>query len=390
MNKKELIKKLSLEIEKLKDKRGYIQAGSPRFKGLFGRDSLIVAWQLLKYNPVIAEKTISILASLQGKKENIETGEEPGKILHEYYPEDTPDLWWEKNKQGIKWLKRGVPVYMSVDSTPLFLIVLGMYLETTNNFGFAEKIKQEIKLGVDWMINYGDKDNDLFLKYEKKSSEGLFHQAWKDSDMKELSIVPPVSMVEVQGYQYLSLKYASMIMKKLGDVNFSKKCLQRSVLLKKKFNNIFWDQEKKYFILALNKDKEKISKITSNPGHLLFTDIISKEKSEKIVNRLFEKEMWTPYGIRTYSMEEPEFNYLSYHMGTVWPHDNWIIAQGLKKLGYINEYNKIKKALISANKKLGFIPELYGVNDKKEIKKYRNACYLQAWASGSILSFLID
>ncbi len=390
MNNKELVKKFSSEIEKLKDKEGYIQAGSPRFKGLFGRDSLIAAWQLLNYDDSIAEKTISILASLQGKKENVKTQEEPGKILHEYYSKNTPDSWWNEHKGKIKWLKRGNPVYMSVDSTALFLIVLGMYFEKTNNLKFIKENKKEIKLAVDWMIKYGDKDNDLFLEYEKKSSEGLFHQAWKDSDMKELNIIPPVSMVEVQGYQYLSLKYTSMIMKKLGDTNFSLKCLKRANLLKKRFNSVFWDPKKEYFILALNKNKEKISRITSNPGHLLFTGIVSKNKIDKIVNRLFSEEMWTPYGIRTYSMKEPEFDFLSYHMGTVWPHDNWIIAQGLRKLGYEKEYNKIKNALILTNKKLGFMPELYGVNNKNNIVKYRNACYLQAWASGSMLSFLTD
>ena len=388
MKKKTETEKLIREIEKLKDKKGYIQAGIPRFKGLFGRDSLIVAWQLLNYDPSIAEKTILILASLQGKNKNIKTGEEPGKILHEYYPKDTPDDWWKKYKEDIKWLKRGKPVYMSVDSTPLFLIVLGMYLEKTNNFSLARKIKKNIKRAADWMIEYGDKNKNLFIEYQRESQEGLLHQAWKDSDMKELNIEPPVAIVEAQGYQYLALKYAAKIMKKMGENNISIKYSKRATKLKKEFNRIFWSKKNGYFILALGKGKT--DKKTSNPGHLLFTGIVSKKRAEKIIKKLFGKDMLTPYGIRTYSSKEEEFNVLAYHLGTVWPHDNWIIAQGLKKMGYSNYYKKIKKSLFAAYKKLGFLPELYGVSKKGEIVKYREACYLQAWAVGSLISFLLD
>ncbi len=390
MQKKEIIKKLIKEIEELKDKRGYIQAGSPHFKGLFGRDSLIVAWQLLKYDPLIAKKTISILAKFQGKKEDIKTGEEPGKILHEYYPDDTPDDWWDKHKKKVKWLKKGKPVYMSVDSTPLFLIVLGMYLDITRDFDFAYKIKSNIKNAVDWMIKYGDKDKDLFLEYERKDSEGLFHQAWKDSDMDELKVSPPVSVAEAQGYQYLALKESAKIMRKLKEINFSNKCTKRANNLKKKFNDIFWSKEKKYFIFALTKDNKKIDKITSNPGHLLFTGIISKEKSKKVIDKLFSNGMKTLYGIRTYSTKELEFNPFSYQLGGVWPHDNWIIAQGLKKLGYENRYQEIKKSIIKAYKKLGFLPELYSVDEKNSLIEYDGACYPQAWSSGSLLNFLIS
>ncbi len=388
MKKKLKINELLSEIEKLKDKRGYIQAGIPRFKGLFGRDSLIVAWQLLNYDHSISEKTILMLSSLQGKNKNIRTGEELGKILHEYYPKNTPDDWWKKHKADIKWLKRGKPVYMSIDSTPLFLIVTGLYLEKTKNFAFAQKIKKNIKNAANWMIKHGDKNKNLFIEYEKKSREGLFHQAWKDSDMKELNIEPPVAIVEVQGYQYLALKYAAKIMRKAGENDFSNKCSKRAAELKKEFNRVFWSKRNDYFILALG--KEKIDKKTSNPGHLLFTGIISKKRSKKVVKKLFEKDMLTPYGIRTYSSSEKEFNALSYHLGTVWPHDNWIIAQGLKKMGYNKEYEKIKKSLFMAYKKLGFLPELYGVSKEGKIIKYRDACRIQAWALGSLLNFLSD
>ncbi len=385
---KKRIDKLSTDIEKLKDSRGYIHAGAPKFRGLFGRDSLIVAWQLLKYDPSIAEKTLTFLASLQGAKKDLSTGEEPGKILHEYYPEDTPDLWWKKHKESISWLKRGRPVYMSIDSTPLFLIVLGLYSDSVKNNSIVKSLKENIERAVNWMIDYGDKDKDLFLEYQKENPEGLFHQAWKDSDMKDLNITPPVSMVEVQGYQYMSLVQAAEMMKKINQEKLSEKYLERAKKLKKTFNEIFWSHKNQYFILALNKNKQKIDKITSNPGHLLFTGILSDERKKKTINRLFQKDMMTHYGIRTYSSKEKEFNYLSYHMGSIWPHDNWIIAQGLKNCK--DKYILIKNSLLKAEEKLGFIPELYGVNNKGSLVEYEGACNLQAWASGSLLSFMID
>ena len=375
------------EIEELKDKRGYIQAGAPRFRGLFGRDSLIVAWQLINYDPSIAEKTLLTLASLQGTKENIKTGEEPGKILHEYYPKETPDNWWKEHKEQIGWLKRGKPVYMSVDSTPLFLIVFYIYLQKTKKYDLAKELQKNIESAIKWMIDYGDKDKDLFLEYKQTSPEGLFHQAWKDSNMHQLEMKPPIAIVEVQGYQYLALTVGS---KMITNKNLAEKCIDRAKKLKTKFNKKFWSKKNNFYILALDKDKKPIDRITSNPGHLIFTGIVTKNKTDKIVKRLFQKDMLTKYGIRTYSSKEKEFETLSYHMGTVWPHDNWIIAQGLRQKGYNKEYNKIKKSILKAKKEIGFLPELYGVDTNNNIVKYRDACYPQAWASGSVLSFLLD
>jgi glycogen debranching enzyme len=172
--------------------------------------------------------------------------------------------------------------------------------------------------------------------------------------------------------------------------NLAEKCIDRAKKLKTKFNKKFWSKKNNFYILALDKDKKPIDRITSNPGHLIFTGIVTKNKTDKIVKRLFQKDMLTKYGIRTYSSKEKEFETLSYHMGTVWPHDNWIIAQGLRQKGYNKEYNKIKKSILKAKKEIGFLPELYGVDTNNNIVKYRDACYPQAWASGSVLSFLLD
>ncbi len=389
MQKKEITIKIIKEIEELKDKRGYIQAGAPRFKGLFGRDSLIVAWQLLKYNPLIAKNTLSILADFQGKKEDFKTGEEPGKILHEYYPKDTPNDWWDEYKKHIKWLKRGKPVYMSIDSTLLFLIVFEKYLNFTKDFDLAKKLLPNIKKACLWMVNYSNGEG--FLEYEKKTSEGLFHQSWKDSNMEKLKIEPPIAVAEVQGYKYMALKSAVSIMRRLKcsskEIN---KLIKESENIKKSFNHFFWIKDENYYALALDGSGKQKGKASSNPGHLLFTGITNKKKTDLVVSRLFRKDMWTPYGIRTYSSNEPEFEVFSYHIGTVWPHDNWIISQGLKKLKYNEKYEKIKRALLRVYNELGFIPELYSVDKKGKLLEYENACRFQAWSLGALLDFLLE
>jgi glycogen debranching enzyme len=378
-NKIEKIKsQLGKEIESLKDKKGYLRAGKPKFNRLFGRDSLIAAWQLLDIDPKITENTLKILATFQGKEVNNKKEEEPGKILHEtdfkhkFHPQ-VPELPF--------------PYYGSVDSTPLFLILFAFFYQKTKDKKFLKRYFANILSAVNWLINYGDKDNDLFLEYERKNPYGLYHQGWKDGLEESPKIKPPIAVVEVQGYQYLALKEMVQISKILEDKKLSDSLLKRTRALKEKFNEKFWMPKQKYFALALNGEKNQKKTITSNPGHLLFTEIIDFKKVDFVVKRLFQEDLWTPFGIRTHSKKESDFSSSSYHQGSVWPHDNWIIAQGLKKLGFKKEYLRIKKALLRAYQKLGFIPELYGVKNKK-IFEIPQACYPQAWASGALLNFL--
>lgn len=369
---KQIQKQLMKEIKSLKHKKGFVRAGLPRFGRLFGRDSLIVAWQLLGYDSEIAKNTLETLIQLQGKVMNDQTEEEPGKILHEekgYFP-------WN--------------YYGSVDSTPLFLILVGLFYEKTKNKEFLKKYFSNILLAVSWMINYGDKDNDLFLEYERKNPQGLFHQGWKDDFKNRIQIEPPVAIVEAQGYQYLALEKIAWAAKILGNEKLSRSLLTRAKNLKREFNKKFWMPDKKYFALALDGQKDQRKAITSSQGHLLFAGIIEDSKVDLVVKRLFAKDMWTSYGIRTHSALEPDFDPISYHFGSVWPHDNWIIARGLKELGYKKEYLKIKKAFLRAYQEIGFLPELYGVvNNKITLKTKSAACYPQAWATGALLSFLL-
>lgn len=378
-------KNLWRDINLLRDEQGFIRAGSPRFLGLFGRDSLIVAWQLLDYDSSIAKNTLSILTRFQGKKMDFETEEEPGKILHEYYPKDISNDWWETYKAKHKRLKIGKKFYMSVDSTPLFLIVSAEYYEKTKDKAFILKLWPNILKAVDWIINYGDINKDGFTDYQRKNPHGLTNQGWKDSE--EFRIKSPVAIVEVQGYVFFALKQIAKLAKIFKEKKLADELLQKSKILKKNLNQKFWMPKKEYFALALDGERQQFKEITSNPGHLLFTGILNKDKEKAVVKKLFSAEFWTPFGIRTHSTKSKLFSPLSYHLGSIWPHDNWIIAQGLKKSGYTREYQKIKTAIFDAYKKLKKIPEYYTVIGDKIIE-IENACCPQAWSSGALLKFL--
>lgn len=373
-------KKIFFELKKLKDRKGFFRAGLPRFNRLFARDALISAWQVLKINPSILQATLEILSQYQGKIINNEREEEPGKILHE------TDLKSKFHPQGYF----PFPYYGSVDSTLLFLILFSFYYKKTKNKKFLDLHWENILRAINWIEEYGDKDKDMFVEYERKNPKGLFHQGWKDSFEDHLKIEPPIALVEVQGYQYLALREMASLAEERKDWDLVDKLEERAWKLKKKFNENFWMEEKNYYALALDKNKQQRKVITSNPGHLLFTGIIKeKEKIKWIIKRLFEKDMFTPYGIRTHSSLEPDFDSKSYHLGSVWPHDNWIIAQGLKKLGYKKEYQKIKSAILKAFKELGFLPEYYAVVDGKIIIDLPTPpCYLQAWSLGALIDFL--
>lgn len=375
-NLKKIKKQLFEEIEKLENKRGFLNAGFPKFDYLFGRDSLISSWQLLKIKPEIEKNTLKILSKLQGKKVNKITGEEPGKILHEYPFE-------VKSKGNLP-----LPNYFSIDSTLLFIILFSFYFKKTKDIKFLNSHWGNILKAIYWIENYGDVDNDLYIEYQRQHKNALLNQGWKDSDF--LRSKQPIALVEVQGYQYLALKEVIYLAKVKGENKLAQKLEKRSQLLRENFNNDFWMENLKYFALGFDGNKKQIKKITSNPGHLLFTRIINdKRKVELVVKRLFKKDLFTLYGIRTHSSNEDDFDPKSYHLGSVWPFDNWIIAQGLKNYGYLKEYQKIKKAILRAYNKLGFLPEYYAVIDKKIIIDLPSKpCFPQAWSTGALLNFL--
>ena len=347
MTKEELKERLLSDLEKLRTQYGYLNAGYPNFSTLFGRDSLISAWQMLEMDPEIARATLAALAKHQGKVIDQKSEEEPGKILHELIG-SSPH--WK------------FPYFGSVDSTPLFVIVADEYLNITGDSDFILKIWENIVAAISWIPLYGDADQDNFIEYERKNTHGLFHQGWRDSGENHLKIKSPVAIVEAQGYAYAAYRAAASLAEKLGkNKSDAVLWLKKAEALRESFQKSFWWEEESYYYLALNADKLPRESVSSNPGHLLFTGIIPEEVLYRFVRRLFQPDLFTPYGIRTLSENDPDFNPLSYHLGSIWPHDNWIIHRGLVQLGFLDEARMIKQALLSAYQKLGQMPELFGV-----------------------------
>ncbi len=373
------------DIEKLKSSRGYLNAGYPRYNTLFGRDSLVSAWQMLEIDSAIARATLETLAEYQGKIVNPKAEKEPGKILHEHRlrPEEQAKLpHWD------------FPYYGSVDSTLLFIILTGKYFRRTRDETFLLEIWDNIVAAFGWIRNYGDSDGDGYVEYERRNPHGLFHQGWKDGLEDYLKIKPPVAIVEAQGYVYAAYQSLIFLAKGLGKSNVFREASARSEVLRKKFNEDFWMNRENYFALALDGEKRQRKAITSNPGHLLFTGIVLKAKINHLISRLFQPDLWTPYGIRNHSSKDPDFNPYSYHLGSVWPHDNWIIYKGLQNLGFIRHADQIKKALLRAYRELGKIPELYAVINNNIVDLSASsmrgtaANHLQAWSSAGLLEML--
>lgn len=392
LNREELRKKLLLDIEKLKVPEGYLNAGYPNYRTLFGRDSLIAAWQMLKIDPQIAKATLQILAMYQGKTVNEKAEEEPGKILHEYR---------FKSKKQAELPNWKFPYFGSIDSTPLFIIVANQYFQETGDRDFLLKIWNNIVAAIDWILTYGGVDHDHFVKYERKNPHGLFHQGWRDCFFDHLKITPPVAIVEAQGYTYDAYRAASDLAVQLNrDRLLANSWLQKAEELRKAFYKSFWWKEESYYYLALDGSKRPRKSVSSNPGHLLFTGIIPKEVLQRFVKRLFRQDLFTPYGIRTVSENDPDFDPLSYHLGSIWPHDNWIIYYGLKQLGFLREANRIEQALCSAYQELRHMPELFGVKNGQVISLSIGAQHprlseniiranpLQAWAACGLLNII--
>jgi len=379
------------DIEALKSPRGYLYAGVPKFKGLFGRDSLIASWQLLPYDSSIARNTLIALSEVQGVKNEEMTGEEPGKIPHEYYSEEITEEWFREEKGETKWLKKGMPVYFSIDATPLYIYVFGRYFWQTRDREFLEKHWDSIRAACDWIIEYL-KEGAVTHKV-LEPHEGLESQSWKDGIGEPIRQFTGsrLAIVEVQGYSYAALIQAARLAKTLKHHDYSLKLRRVARKLKREFNETFWNENEKYYFFGIDTKGNQIHSVTSNPGHLLFTGIIDKEKMKYVVSRLFAFDMWTKYGIRTHSTMEPDFNPYAYQLGSVWPHDNWIIGEGLKTQGFREEYRKVVQAMLLAFGEINCVPELYGVSTEEKIfikELEQRPCYPQAWSSAALLNIV--
>jgi glycogen debranching enzyme len=365
-----------------------IAAGIPWFATVFGRDSIISAFQSLLLNPQLAKDTLRVLARHQGRAVNDWRDEEPGKILHEYRS-------GEMTRSGEVPFS---PYYGSVDATPLFLILLSETFNWTADDALVTELLPAALQALDWIENYGDLDGDGFVEYKRRSSRGLTNQGWKDSwdaNMHRDGSVaaPPIALVEVQGYVYEAQYRMSQLLRQFGQSSRADQSKRRASELAKKIEKIFWMPTEGFYAMALDQDKRQLQVISSNPGHLLFTRTVSKERARMLVHRIMQEDMHSGWGLRTLSRDERVFNPLSYHRGSVWPHDSSLIGHGMALYGFRAEVNSLLSSLYQAA--LNFrdyrLPELFcGVQRREhdEPVHYPVSCSPQAWASGAFFLLL--
>ncbi len=365
-----------------------IAAGVPWFAALFGRDSLISSFQTLALNPALARGTLLSLAAWQGKVVSADNDEEPGKILHEL-------RFGEMTATGEVAFGRN---YGSVDATPLFIILLSEYFHWTGDLALVEELRAPLDGAVRWLLECGDLDGDGFVEYLRKTEKGLLNQGWKDSGDAMAHVdgtlaTAPIALVEEQGYAADGMRRASGLLRSLGDEEKAQELSRRSDELIRKLDQAFWLEDQQYYAMALDKDKRPLAVISSNPGHLLFTQTIGAERAKQVVSRLMSQGLFSGWGIRTLSDAEQTYNPMSYHRGSVWPHDNSLIAFGMARYGYQQHASEIFSALFEASLHFrGYrLPELFCGNQRHrrdEPVQYPVSCSPQAWASGTPILIL--
>jgi glycogen debranching enzyme len=365
------------------DGDGIIAAGIPWFVAPFGRDTLITSHQLLMVNPQPARESLRILAAKQGTEMDDWADEEPGKILHEIRKGELA---------GCGYIPH-TPYYGSVDSTPWFLILLAQYFRWTGDVGFVQEMVPAIDRALTWINEYGDLDGDGFVEYKSRSKRGLRNQGWKDSwdavvHADGRLAEPPIALVEVQGYVYMAKQRIADVFASIGDRERAVRLREEATVLRKRFNDAFWMEDEQYFAGALDGDKRHVRTVMSNPGHALYCDIVDREKAEHVAKRLFQPDMFSGWGIRTMSKSATAYNPMSYHNGSVWPHDNALIAAGLKRYGYMTTTNRVATAMFDAAIHSDYmrLPELFcGFTRRTPSRpvQYPVACSPQAWAAGA-------
>jgi glycogen debranching enzyme len=364
-------------------------AGLPWFQTLFGRDSLITSYQSLHIVPELAANTLDVLASLQGTRRDDFRDEEPGKILHELrFGELTA---FQERPHS--------PYYGSADGTMLFLILLDEYERFTGDVDRVRRLEPNARAALAWIDEYGDRDGDGYVEYERRNTEtGLENQCWKDSWNSILFADGtlarlPRATCELQGYVYdARLRCARLAHEIWNDEALAQKLEQQADELKQSFNDDFWLEGRGYYALALDGDKKPVDSLTSNIGHLLWSGIVDDDRAEEVVANLLGPRLFSGWGVRTMANGDGGYNPIGYHQGTVWPHDNSLIAAGLRRYGYHDEAATLAYAILEAAQYfLGRLPETFAGYDRALTDypvEYPTACSPQAWATGAPLLLL--
>jgi glycogen debranching enzyme len=366
------------------DDHCYFAAGLPWYGALFGRDSIISAIQTLAYQPEIAESTIRLLARYQGTKNDDWRDEEAGKILHELRRGELANL--NEIPQ--------TPYYGAVDSTPLFLILVGEHANWTGDLSLFKAIRSNVERALEWIDHGGADPNGKYLSYASKSSKGLGNQGWKDSGDSIMNpdgslAEAPIALVEVQGYIYRGKLLIAHLYDRVGDKDAAARLRAQAAELKRDFNRDFWVPSNSFYAIALQKDQKPAAVISSNLGQALWTGIVDEDRATAIVDRLTDEDMFSGWGIRTLSQKERRYNPIGYHLGTVWPHDNSIIAAGFRRYGFDKQAVQVLEGIIEAAQHFEHarLPEVFAGFSRHEFSvpvRYPVACHPQAWAAGSV------
>ncbi len=366
----------------------YPYAGIPWFSTVFGRDGLITALQTLWLDPQIARGVLGYLAAHQATDFDAAADAEPGKILHEVRHGEMAELGEVPFRH----------YYGSIDSTPLFVMLAGAYLDRTGDTDFLRGIRGNVEAALEWIDQCGDRDGDGFVEYGRFTDQGLINQGWKDSHDSVFhadgSIAQgPIALAEVQAYIYGAWTAAVHIFAHLDEMGLALRYRERARAFKEAFDHAFFDQELGTYVLALDGQKRPCRVRSSNAGHVLFTGLARDERVETVVRTLMAPASFSGWGIRTIASTEARYNPMSYHNGSIWPHDNALIAAGFSRYGYRREAAQIFEGLVAAASYVDLrrLPELFcGFPRRRSMGPtfYPVACSPQAWAAATPLSLI--
>jgi len=367
--------------------RTVIAAGAPWFMTVFGRDSILTSWMAMIVDPDIALGTLQTLSEYQGRDVDPRTEEQPGRILHEMRFGESSALS----------LGGGHVYYGSVDATPLFVMLLGELARWGTRPAAVDALLPAADRALQWIDEFGDRDGDGYVEYQRASDRGIENQGWKDShDSTRFAdgrlARAPVALCEVQGYVYAAL-HARADLAELGDDHARAVALrERAADLRTRFNRDFWLEERGWLAMGLDHDKRPIDALTSNMAHCLWTGILDEDKAALVAERLLSDELFSGWGIRTLATTMKGFNPISYHNGSVWPHDNALAVAGLMRYGFVESAHRVMDGIVDVaaffNNRL---PELFAGLPRAELAfpvRYPTSCSPQAWAAATPLLFL--
>jgi glycogen debranching enzyme len=366
----------------------YVAAGVPWFSTLFGRDSIITAIQALPFRPQLAVETLAVLAAYQATVDDPTRDAEPGKILHEL----------RTGEMARAGELPHTPYYGSVDATPLWLILLGATFDWTGDRALLDRLWPNALAALEWIDRFGDRDGDGFVEYERRSDRGLVNQGWKDSsdairDRSGRQAVAPIALAEVQGYVFDAKRRLAVLARVRGDEALAARLESDAEVLRTRFEAAFWVEDQRYYAMALDGEKRPADAIGSNAGQCLWSGIVGADRARDVADRLFGPAMFSGWGIRTYGADQPGYNPIGYHTGTVWPHDTSLIAAGLKRYGFDEASNQLVSQIFEAAQRFPDyrLPELFCGFDRADATTpvpYPVACSPQAWAAGAPFLFL--